>query len=86
MKKSPYKDKKGTPIFEGNRIIGSTNFDKVQATVLFDANKKNDYESWLIQIDKHLENDKWIDHFNYTLHLAYHIDEDNNCLCYEIIN
>lgn len=89
--KSPYNDNNGIPIFEGDKIIGKTNFDEVQAIVLFNANGKYANENylldkWLIKIVKTKKDGIWIDGYDYFLFLDYHIDENNNCIYYQKIN
>jgi hypothetical protein len=87
MKKSPYNDKNGSPLNEGDLITGMTNFHTVQGIVTYDETGKDDYEKWHITIIKTLKDYKW--HFNqnpYTLYLSYHlIDDTNNCRYYSKI-
>jgi hypothetical protein len=85
--KSPYNDKNGNPLSIGDKIIGRTNFDRVQAVVYYDESGKNDFEKWRIRIFKQFNfiGDRWVEGFSYSLYLAYHIDENNNCTSYEKI-
>lgn len=85
MRKSVYNDKNGIALNEGDRIEGRTNFDTVQGVVVFDDKGSNDEEKWRILIDKHFKNGQWVAWPKYSLYLAYHHDENNNCIYYQKI-
>jgi hypothetical protein len=84
--KSPYNDIDGTPLFKGDKIIGRTNFDIVQAVVIFKPDGINDLERWKIQIIKTQVDGIWTEEYKYELLLAYHIEKNNNCKYYKKIN
>jgi hypothetical protein len=85
--KSPYADKNGIPLNEGDLITGYTNFDKVQGFVTYEANGIDDYDNWKITITKSFHDNKWLLlGYPYTLYLAYHLEDGTNkCKCYEKI-
>lgn len=83
---SVYNDKNGLPLQVGDRIEGQTNFDTVQGTVVYDPSGFTNYDHWFIEIDKHFKDGHWVEYRNYRLYLAYHVDQNNNCIYYQKID